>query len=261
MTEAPPTNAPRFIEETAPSFVVQAGIDLGRKRDHSAIAVMEVRRNRAGHSFAAVRQWERLPIGMSWDKQWTRFARSLERVVEKVRENWQEAYTQASLNAMDARVIDPDEGPQIIPPPSPRVRVRVDSTGVGDAIVEEIEKEIHPNYADSIRVYPIYFNHGDRIKYEKGAYSLGKSYMVSMIQAHLAGKRIKVAPGILDAEAALQELEDYEVEITENMNEKYGAFKVGSHDDLVTALGLSLIDLTPPQTALSGIYPPGVLGF
>ena len=36
-----------------------------------------------------------------------------------------------------------------------------------------------------------------------------------------------------------RELLDYEIRVSENANDSYGAFKVGTHDDLVTALGLS----------------------
>ncbi len=36
------------------------------------------------------------------------------------------------------------------------------------------------------------------------------------------------------------ELRDYEIQVSEDANERYGAFKVGTHDDLVTALGLAV---------------------
>jgi hypothetical protein len=43
-----------------------------------------------------------------------------------------------------------------------------------------------------------------------------------------------------EADALSRELLDYEIKIDQDANEKYGAFKVGSHDDLVTALGLAV---------------------
>ena len=36
-----------------------------------------------------------------------------------------------------------------------------------------------------------------------------------------------------------KELLDYEIRVTEDANDHYGAFRVGAHDDLVTALGLA----------------------
>ncbi len=34
---------------------------------------------------------------------------------------------------------------------------------------------------------------------------------------------------------------DYEIRVSEDANGRYGAFRVGSHDDLVTALGLAVL--------------------
>ena len=47
-------------------------------------------------------------------------------------------------------------------------------------------------------------------------------------------------PRTAEAERLAQELLDYEIQIDEKANERYGAFRVGSHDDLVTALGLAV---------------------
>lgn len=50
-------------------------------------------------------------------------------------------------------------------------------------------------------------------------------------------------PGLLhlprtrEAEALGKELLDYEIRVSEDTNDRYGAFRVGTHDYLVTALG------------------------
>lgn len=54
-----------------------------------------------------------------------------------------------------------------------------------------------------------------------------------------------MAPNIYHAEEAIEELLEYEGRVDERANERYGAFRVGAHDDLVTALGLAVIDLSP----------------
>lgn len=36
------------------------------------------------------------------------------------------------------------------------------------------------------------------------------------------------------------ELRAYELRVDDNANDRYGAFRVGTHDDLVTALGLAV---------------------
>jgi hypothetical protein len=43
-----------------------------------------------------------------------------------------------------------------------------------------------------------------------------------------------------EARTLAQELQDYEIRVSEDANDRYGAFKVGTHDDLVTALGLAV---------------------
>jgi hypothetical protein len=42
-----------------------------------------------------------------------------------------------------------------------------------------------------------------------------------------------------------RELGDYEIKVAQDANDKYGAFKVGAHDDLVTALGLCVVYRQP----------------
>ena len=43
-----------------------------------------------------------------------------------------------------------------------------------------------------------------------------------------------------EEDALARELQDYEIKADQDANEKYGAFKVVTHDDLVTALGLAV---------------------
>ncbi len=40
----------------------------------------------------------------------------------------------------------------------------------------------------------------------------------------------------------MQELKDYKIKVDIDANDKYGAFAVGAHDDLVTAVGLACIE-------------------
>jgi hypothetical protein len=47
-------------------------------------------------------------------------------------------------------------------------------------------------------------------------------------------------PRTMEARVLAQELLDYEIHVDEKANDTYGAFRVGSHDDLVTALGLAV---------------------
>jgi hypothetical protein len=89
-----------------------------------------------------------------------------------------------------------------------------------------------------VPVQAVYFTYGDRrTKQQDGSVSLGKAWLVSRLQALLQTGRI-LLPRTQEAAALGVELLDYEIKVEQDANEKYGAFKVGSHDDLVTALGL-----------------------
>jgi len=55
-----------------------------------------------------------------------------------------------------------------------------------------------------------------------------------------------------EARALAEELLDYEVQVDENARDHYGAFWVGTRDDLVTALGLAVqVDRLNLRGALS----------
>lgn len=47
-------------------------------------------------------------------------------------------------------------------------------------------------------------------------------------------------PRTREAHILARVLQDYEIRVDENANDRYGAFRVGTHDDLVTALGLAV---------------------
>jgi hypothetical protein len=47
-------------------------------------------------------------------------------------------------------------------------------------------------------------------------------------------------PKTREAAVLTKELLNYELRVDENSKERFGAFKVATHDDLVTAVGLSV---------------------
>jgi hypothetical protein len=100
------------------------------------------------------------------------------------------------------------------------------------------------------------FTHGD--KYTKTGHaphltvSVGKAFLVNKLQTLLQWDRLVLPARSPEAESLRRELLDYEIRIDSDSNDKYGAFKVGSHDDLVTALGLAVLD-DPIQEARRGM--------
>ncbi len=116
-----------------------------------------------------------------------------------------------------------------------RPDVFVDATGVGQPVVDLLRVE-----APQAHVIAVYFTHGDRRKTEQGGVvKLGKAWLVSRLQMLLQNGRLHL-PRTAEAEILAQELLDYQIRVDEKANERYGDFKVGSHDDLVTAMGLAV---------------------
>jgi hypothetical protein len=138
-----------------------------------------------------------------------------------------------------------------------RPRLMVDSTGVGAPVVELIGEKLGRHGRDLIAAT---FTHGDKYSQDdsRRIASVGKAHLVSKLQALLQTGRLKL-PRTAEAEALGRELMDYEIRVDEDANDKYGAFKVGAHDDLVTALGLAVVYVEPPERIIRFFrgYPKG----
>jgi len=183
--------------------VVVVGVDIGQKHDPTAIAVAEHEwRKRDGREedHWLVRHLERLPLGTPYPE----VANRLTEVASGVRKHARSTPT-----------------------------VYVDATGVGQPVADEIAGR-------GLNVTACYFTHGDR-RTEEGyaTVKLGKAWLVSRLQTLLQGGRIHL-PNTQETHNLARELLDYEIRVSEDANDRYGAFKVGTHDDLVTALGLAV---------------------
>ncbi len=195
--------------------MITIGADIGQKRDPTAVAVSEESVRVVGsklETYHSIRRLERLPLGTSYPDVATRLAE----IVANTRKR-------RGLVRM----------------------VYVDATGVGQPVVDTLAAA---NLG--VPLMAVYFTHGDRRLEQDGPpryVSLGKTWLVSRLQVLLQTGRI-LLPKTAEAEALAKELMDYEIRVTEQANDTYGAFKVGAHDDLVTALGLAT-QLDPPPPA------------
>ena len=182
---------------------VTVGVDIGQRRDPTAIAVVEQEERRGTEIHHIARHLERLPLGTPYPA-----------VAKRVGEVIQGVHAKTS-----------GEAPTLY----------VDATGVGTPIVDTLRDE---GIGDLAYVVPVYFTYGDRRKVESEEIKLGKAWLVSRMQALLQSRRLHL-PRTIEAGVLAEELLDYEIRITEDANDRYGAFSVGAHDDLVTALGLA----------------------
>jgi hypothetical protein len=185
---------------------VTIGVDIGQRVDPTAIAVseseprlIEGKARPEGHHL--IRHLERLPLGAPYPDIVTRIA----------------AVAVGAGERSDARPT-----------------LYLDATGVGTPVLDLLR-----DAGVQARLVAVYFTHGDRRTVdEDGTVKLGKAWLVSRLQALLQTGRLHL-PDTREARQTGTELLDYEIKVDQNANDTYGAFKVGSHDDLVTALGLA----------------------
>lgn len=193
------------------SSSITIGVDIGQRVDPTAIAVVERQprveygaedgsQRRVWHHTA--RYLARLPLGTPYPDVAERLAQIAARVLERTGQ---------------------------------RPSLFLDATGVGQPVVGVLSLYRVPAW-----LMAVYFTYGDRrIVEHAGQVTLGKAWLVSRLQALFQGGRLHLPPGHPEAETLTRELLDYEIRVDKNANDTYGAFRVGSHDDLVTALGLA----------------------
>ncbi len=177
------------------------GVKIGQKRYPSAICAAEEERRDDGQYHYLIRALHRLPTMISYPA----VAKRVGQAVTGIRQR-----TTASITTY------------------------IDATGLGQPVVDEIKRQ-----AKQASIKPVYFNHGDRRSEEDGVVTLGKALLVSRLQVLLQSGRLHL-PRTVDRESWTQELLEYETTVAPDANDRYGAFRVGSQDEMITALGLAV---------------------
>jgi hypothetical protein len=128
------------------------------------------------------------------------------------------------------------------------VQTYLDATQVGPPLVESFRELTG---AWNLRV--VYFNHGpQRTVAEDRTIQLGKGWLVSRLKVLFQRRRLHLLRSP-EAETLRRELDAYRPNLPDDANTRYGAFRVGSQDDLLNALGLAvqedLAPLSPEEQA------------
>lgn len=125
------------------------------------------------------------------------------------------------------------------------VRAYLNATQEGPPLVEAFQELTRASH-----LRPVYFNHGaqrtedeDRITIQ-----LGKAWLVSRLKVLLQRQRLHLTRSP-EATTLRRELETYRIDLPEDAATRYGAFRVGSQDDLLTALGLAVQEDIAPYSA------------
>lgn len=219
-------------EDTLPP--VNVGIDVGQIQDNTAISVAEVMHTHTGK----YRYVEPMPA--HFDKDWRQMLAPKDADPVMVSH-----YHIRHITRLPLGTSYPDVALHIADMLSKpifahrRVRVFIDVTGVGRPVFDDLRREVTLRHeTQGILLRPITFAHGE--KYNRVTGILGKAYLVSRLQSLLQGRRVH-APDTEEVRATLEELKVYEIKITDDGKDTYGA-SVGKHDDLATALGLSCLE-------------------
>ena len=208
------------------------GVDLGRQRDHSAIAVVE-RVERVVHGEhpklrgILVRYVERLPLGTSYVE-----------VVARVREIATDYFIRTKCTVV------------------------VDATGVGEPVVDMLRQA-----RLGCEIVAVTITGGDR---ENDAGSTGqaprcsvpKKDLIGGLQALLEKREMRIAADIPEVGALVKELIDMRVVAREGGRVQIGAEGPGEHDDLVIALALAVWKATKPVRYMNGPgMAPGLMAY
>lgn len=176
------------------------GLDLGQARDYTAIAVLErvpgVNADSKPEDRYAVRHLERLALGTSY----TTVCEYLVRMFAK--------------------------------PGLAGTMLAVDETGVGRPVVDlldtsRIDADLRPiTITGGHDVHP-----GERL-----GWKVPKKNLVSTLQVLLQARRLTIAKSLPFAPALVEELQNFQVKVTEAAHETFGALGEGYHDDMVLAI-------------------------
>lgn len=209
---------PQWPGPTAPPII---GVEIGQKRQASAIAVVEMVTRPEGTTWPYrkrnhwnVHHLEMLPPGTTYPG----LARRLAEVCESI------------LKVGDRKR-------------NRKPLVYANATGLGAPVIGVLRAEA----SQARKIMAVHFNHGDRRTEEplEKVVILGKGYLVSRLQALLQAGQLHLSKTPA-ADTLARELGEYEIRIAQDANERYGAFRVGTQDHLVNALGLAVqIDWRP----------------
>jgi hypothetical protein len=188
-----------------------AGLDLGQAGDPTALVVLEQSVQRSPETGKAVasyaaRHLQRWPLGTS--------------------------YPNVVADVM-AFMADP--------PLAPSAPIAVDGTGVGRPVVDLFRPL-------GKRLIPVTIHGGQQTTRDPdtGYWQVPKRELVGVVQVLLQSRRLRIAPGLADAEVLAQELRAFRARISASGHDSYAAGTTpddwrtgGAHDDLVLALALA----------------------
>ena len=190
------------------------GVDLGQRRDFSAIAIVE-RLNAAPGPFDYVRWAAPQPAPRD---EWV--VRHLERIALGT------PYT-----AVVARIVDLARNPRL----ASGCRLVVDATGVGMPVVDMLRAS-----EPGCPIAPIWITGGQSERFDGKVWHVPKLELLARLQTLLETRRLRIMRRMREAATLVRELSDVKSGARPSGRLKVGAEGSGEHDDLVLAVALAV---------------------
>jgi hypothetical protein len=185
------------------------GVDFGQSRDFTAIAVVE-RAETTG-------DWD--PVAYAWKKVVGLQVRYLERIP-----------LGTVYPLVVERVVDVTRSHEL----TGRCRMAVDGTGVGRAVVDLLRRA-----KPGCVVMAVNITSGLKQTEEGGYYGVPKRDLLVGLQVLLQRGLLRIAAGLEHGPDLVKEMQAIEVKTSLSGHEQYGAWREGTHDDLVFAVALA----------------------
>jgi hypothetical protein len=208
------------------------GVDLGQRRDNSAVAVVE-RVRPVERRFDAV-QWGWRESGAP--DEWV--VRYLERIPLGT------PYT-----AVTARVVEVARNPKL----GGDRQLAVDATGVGMPVVDML-RAAQPGCG----IAAVWITGGESERFDGKVWHVPKLELLARLQTLLETKRLRIAERMREAGALRRELLDIQSARRPSGRLKVGAEGAGEHDDLALAVALAVWVGRRAPTGERGMRLPGI---
>jgi hypothetical protein len=185
------------------------GLDLGQSKDFSALGIIECVRTVSADDKAEVSALNCIHL-----------------------QRWR---LRTSYPAIVADVVKMINGLKQFQSPDYKPVLAIDATGVGAPVVDLFKRE-----QINAELRPIQIVGGANVSSEFGITRVPKRDLVSVVQVALQNRTLKIAEALAEAETLARELQNFTVKITDSATDVYGAWRTGTHDDLVLAVALAL---------------------
>lgn len=108
----------------------------------------------------------------------------------------------------------------------------LDATGVGAPIADMFRQK-------NLYFIPVIITGADKVNIGQGVLRVPKRDLVSTLQVLLQTEKLKIAGSLSESQTLVEELLNFQVKISVTGHDSYGAWREGTHDDLILATSLA----------------------